>query len=162
MPESCYKLIAYPRYLQDVWLEFWLRNFLRRHTVQINNLHFKDPPIFTYEKSGVSLANARRLLGRLRIGGRLPDPGQGRRRPLLLAYPCRGGARSLLAGRGKSWGVEFKYEDAPRLTRSMKAAFEDLSLERLWVVYPGKTAYRLAEKGQVIPFADISDSWRYE
>jgi hypothetical protein len=44
----------------------------------------------------------------------------------------------------------------------MKAAFEDLSLERLWVVYPGKTAYRLAEKVQVIPLADISDTWLYE
>ncbi len=63
---------------------------------------------------------------------------------------------------GKSWGVEFKYEDAPRLTRSMKAALEDLSLERLWVVYPGKTAYRLAEKVLVLPLADIGDIWRYE
>lgn len=63
---------------------------------------------------------------------------------------------------GKSWGVEFKYEDAPRLTRSMKSALEDLSLERLWVVYPGKTAYRLAEKVQVLPLADIGEAWRYE
>jgi len=38
--------------------------------------------------------------------------------------------------RGQNWGVEFKYEDAPRLTRSMKTAVEDLELERLWVVYP--------------------------
>ena len=63
---------------------------------------------------------------------------------------------------GKSWGVEFKYEDAPRLTRSMKAAFEDLSLERLWIVYPGNKAYRLAEKIEVMPLADIGDTWRYE
>jgi len=58
--------------------------------------------------------------------------------------------------------VEFKYEDAPRLTRSMKMALEDLALERLWVIYPGKTAYRLAEKVQVIPLADIGDAWNYE
>ena len=63
---------------------------------------------------------------------------------------------------GKSWGVEFKYEDAPRLTRSMKAAFEDLSLERLWIVYPGNKAYRLAEKIEVMPLAEIGDTWRYE
>lgn len=62
---------------------------------------------------------------------------------------------------GKSWGVEFKYEDAPRLTRSMKTAVEDLALERLWVVYPGKAAYRLSEKIQVCPLADISDIWDY-
>jgi len=62
---------------------------------------------------------------------------------------------------GKNWGVEFKYEDAPRLTRSMKTAVEDLELERLWVVYPGKTAYRLTEKVQVLPLADIRDVWNY-
>ena len=63
---------------------------------------------------------------------------------------------------GRNWGVEFKYEDAPRLTRSMKSAMEDLSLARLWVVYPGKTAYRLTEKVRVLPLADIGDAWNYE
>jgi len=58
--------------------------------------------------------------------------------------------------------VEFKYEDAPRLTRSMKAALEDLGLERLWVVYPGKAAYRLSERVQVVPLADLGDTWVYE
>ncbi|MFA4910655.1 MAG: ATP-binding protein [Desulfobacteria bacterium] len=61
----------------------------------------------------------------------------------------------------QNWGVEFKYEDAPRLTRSMKTAVEDLKLERLWVVYPGKAAYRLTEKVQVLPIADIRDAWNY-
>ena len=62
---------------------------------------------------------------------------------------------------GRNWGVEFKYEDAPRLTRSMKTAVEDLELERLWVVYPGKAAYRLTEKVQVLPLADICETWNY-
>ncbi len=63
--------------------------------------------------------------------------------------------------RGQSWGVEFKYEDAPRLTRSMKTAVEDLKLEQLWVVYPGKAAYPLTEKIRVIPLADVRDTWNY-
>jgi predicted AAA+ superfamily ATPase len=63
--------------------------------------------------------------------------------------------------RGQNWGVEFKYEDAPRLTRSMKTAVEDLGLERLWVVYPGKAAYRLSENIQVLPLADVPDTWNY-
>ena len=62
---------------------------------------------------------------------------------------------------GSNWGVEFKYEDAPRLTRSMQTAIEDLNLERLWVVYPGKAAYRLTEKVQALPLADIRDVWNY-
>jgi predicted AAA+ superfamily ATPase len=63
--------------------------------------------------------------------------------------------------RGQNWGVEFKYEDAPRLSRSMKTAVENLELDRLWVVYPGKAAYPLTEKIQVIPLADVRDTWNY-
>jgi uncharacterized protein len=62
---------------------------------------------------------------------------------------------------GRNWGLEFKYEDAPRLTRSMKTAVEDLELERLWVVYPGKAAYRLTDKVQVLPLTEIRDAWNY-
>ena len=43
----------------------------------------------------------------------------------------------------------------------MKTAVEDLELERLWVVYPGKAAYRLNENVQVLPLADIRDAWNY-
>jgi hypothetical protein len=43
----------------------------------------------------------------------------------------------------------------------MKTAVEDLELEGLWVVYPGKTSYRLTEKIQVIPLADVRESWDY-
>ena len=42
---------------------------------------------------------------------------------------------------GKNWGVEFKYADAPRKTRSMQILIKDLALSRLWVVYPGKQKY---------------------
>ncbi len=63
---------------------------------------------------------------------------------------------------GRSWGVECKYQDAPRMTRSMKAALEDLDLAGLWVVYPGHTSYRLAENVRVLPLRDIGATWSYE
>jgi hypothetical protein len=63
---------------------------------------------------------------------------------------------------GQNWGVEFKYEDAPRLTPSMRSVLEDLQLKRLWVVYPGRAAYRLTENVHVLPLADIGDSWNYK
>ncbi len=62
---------------------------------------------------------------------------------------------------GHNWGVEFKYEDAPRRTRSMQTAIEDLQLACLWIVYPGKTAYSLAENIRVIPLAEIGPTWTY-
>jgi hypothetical protein len=44
---------------------------------------------------------------------------------------------------GRRFGFEFKYTDAPRTTKSMAAALEDLSLERLYVVFPGDQRFPL-------------------
>ena len=46
-------------------------------------------------------------------------------------------------------------------TRSMKTAVEDPELERLSVVDPGKAAYSLTEKIQVLPLAEVRDTWNY-
>ncbi len=43
----------------------------------------------------------------------------------------------LVQYRGRRFGFEFKYVDAPGITRSMRIAREDLGLERVFVVYPG-------------------------
>lgn len=45
--------------------------------------------------------------------------------------------------KGRLYGVEAKYNEAPTLTPSMKSALEELSLAHLWVVYPGKANYSL-------------------
>lgn len=52
----------------------------------------------------------------------------------------------MLIRKGKRWGVEIKYADAPTLTKSMRIARKDLGLAHLWVVYPGKQSYPL-DKG---------------
>jgi len=62
---------------------------------------------------------------------------------------------------GRNWGVEFKYEDAPKLTRSMQTAIEDLQLAGLWIVYPGKASYALAKNIQVIPLTEVGATWNY-
>lgn len=56
----------------------------------------------------------------------------------------------MLLRKGKRWGFEFKYADAPGLTKSMRIALEELKLERLWVIYPGTADYPLHEKVEVI------------
>jgi predicted AAA+ superfamily ATPase len=58
---------------------------------------------------------------------------------------------------GRKIGVECKRVDAPRLTASMKIAMEDLELDRLFVIYPGKTAYPLGEKVNVLPLSSIAE-----
>ncbi len=63
---------------------------------------------------------------------------------------------------GQSWGVEFKHEDAPRMTRSMQTSVKDLHLARLWIIYPGKSSYALAENIRVLPLSDVGIIWNYE
>jgi len=56
----------------------------------------------------------------------------------------------LLLINGKKIGFEFKYTDAPRLTKSMHISLEELELEHLYVIYPGATPYILADKISVV------------
>jgi len=53
--------------------------------------------------------------------------------------------------KGKLYGAEVKYAQAPSLTPSMRFALTELSLEHLWVVYPGKEGYPLNRKVTVVP-----------
>lgn len=59
--------------------------------------------------------------------------------------------------RGALWGMEFKYQDAPAMTRSMHAVLRDLPIQHLWIVYPGHEGYRLDEKVTVLPVTGFSD-----
>lgn len=44
----------------------------------------------------------------------------------------------LVAHKGRRHGFKFKYADAPGIGRSMRIAVQDLSLDHLWVVHPGR------------------------
>lgn len=52
----------------------------------------------------------------------------------------------FLLKNGRRLGFEFKYADAPRTTKSMHSALEDLKLDQLIVVYPGDQIFPLTEK----------------
>jgi uncharacterized protein len=45
--------------------------------------------------------------------------------------------------KGKRIGFEFKYADIPKMTKSMHMAKEILKLDEFYVVYPGKTTYKI-------------------
>lgn len=57
---------------------------------------------------------------------------------------------------GRRYGFEMKYADAPTMTKSMRVVLEDLRLEHLWVVFPGRRSFRLAEKVTALPLAQVS------
>lgn len=51
---------------------------------------------------------------------------------------------------GNNYAAEFKYSDAPRRTKSMTVAMQDLDLAHLWVIYPGKNDYPIGENMTVL------------
>lgn len=61
----------------------------------------------------------------------------------------------MVIAKGKRWGFEVKYQDAPTITKSMRIAMQDLKLERLWVVYPGKTGYPMDDKIECVSLGQL-------
>lgn len=57
---------------------------------------------------------------------------------------------------GKKYGVEVKFNEAPKITRSMRSALTGLNLAHLWVIYPGEYAYPVNEKISVLPLKMIT------
>ena len=59
----------------------------------------------------------------------------------------RGAEIDLLVFEGsRRIGLEFKRTSAPRMTRSMHSALGDLKLDRIFVLFPGDTRFRLHER----------------
>jgi predicted AAA+ superfamily ATPase len=75
-----------------------------------------------------------------------------------LGTPCYfwGGEIDLLTiQNGVKIGFEIKYSDAPKVTKSMLFAHEDLDLKQLFIIYPGDKNYQIHEKTHVIAAQDM-------
>lgn len=62
----------------------------------------------------------------------------------------------LLMKSSRRYGVEVKFQDAPRVTPSMRIALADLQLHHLTVLYPGDQRYPLDPHITVVPLADLA------
>lgn len=70
-------------------------------------------------------------------------------------YAVHSGSELDLYFPSRRLGIEIKFSDSPRLTRSMQIAMADLSLRELAVAYPGKLEYPLAEGIRVLPLQQV-------
>lgn len=69
----------------------------------------------------------------------------------------QGAEMDLVLRRGdRLLGVEFKRADAPRATKSVRIATEDLGLDRVAVVYPGEKRYPLADRVEAVPLSELA------
>lgn len=62
----------------------------------------------------------------------------------------------VFAYRGKKYGVEVKFNEAPKITASMRTALSDLALDHLFVIYPGQYTYPVEEHISVWPLKEIT------
>jgi uncharacterized protein len=69
----------------------------------------------------------------------------------------QGAEIDLLLRRGdRLLGVECKRGDVPRLTPSIRIALEDLSLDRVAIVYPGTQRFEVADRVEAVPITVLA------
>ena len=56
---------------------------------------------------------------------------------------------------------EFKYSSAPKATRSMYSALDDLGLDHLTIVCPGASTYPLSSQITVTNLADLATRYGF-
>ncbi len=56
---------------------------------------------------------------------------------------------------GQRYGFEFKYADAPGITKSLQVAHEDLNLRRVFVVHPGTKSYPLNDWAETVSLREL-------
>lgn len=61
---------------------------------------------------------------------------------------------------GREWAVEVKRTLAPKLTRGMRSALDDIEPERSFIVYPGSERYRLADGVEAIDLGNLCEELR--
>ena len=61
----------------------------------------------------------------------------------------------VLRRQGRLFGIECKRADAPRITQSIRIALEDLGLERVAIVYPGRKRFRIAPSVEAVPVSSL-------
>lgn len=135
-------------------LQPWHEN-LRKRQVKSPKIYFRDSGLL---HSLLNIPDYHSLTGNPRLGASWE--GFALEQVLQIIRPSEayfwathsGAELDLLFFReGKRYGVEFKFNEAPGITKSMHIAVKDLSLDYLWVVYPGKEEYPVTDKIMVRP-----------
>ncbi len=135
---------------------------LKKRLVKRPKLYFSDSGLF---HALASIENMEQLMGHPKLGASWGGFALntlcrilGKEKNEYYFWATHAGAELDLfwqAG-GKNFGAEFKFTDAPVLTKSMKIAMEDLKLDFLYVIYPGKADYWLSDKIRVLSFAQMA------
>jgi hypothetical protein len=61
----------------------------------------------------------------------------------------------MLRWQARRYGFEFKYGDAPSMTKSMHTALRDLKLARLFVIHSGQDSCEMNDQTEAVGIADL-------
>ncbi len=140
-------------------LQPWFENLGKRQ-VKSPKIYLRDSGIL---HSLLDIPNRHALLGHPKIGASWE--GYVIEQVLQIVRPSQAyfwGTHSgaeidlVFPHQGKKYGVEVKFNEAPKITASMRTARSDLGLEHLWVICPGPHAYPVDEGISVWPLKEIT------
>jgi len=140
-------------------LQPWFENLGKRQ-VKSPKIYLRDSGLL---HSLLDISDHHTLLGHPKIGasweGYVIEQVLGTVRPAQAYFwATHSGAEVDLVfpHQGKKFGVEVKFNEAPKITASMRTALSDLGLEHLWVLYPGQHSYPVDERISVWPLKEIT------
>lgn len=141
-------------------LQPWHENLRKRQV--------KSPKIF-FQDSGLvhallNISDMQGLLGTPRVGASWE--GFALNQFMQIIKPSQAYFWSTYSGaeldlfffhQGRRYGVEFKFNEAPRITKSIQIALRDLNLEHLWIICPCQKHYPVNKKISVWPIQMLPD-----
>lgn len=140
-------------------LQPWYENVGKRQ-VKSPKIYFRDSGML---HSLLNLPDVHALTGHPRVGASwegfaLEQVLRMLRVPQAYFWATHNGVKLdlLLIHRGHRYGVEFKFNEAPKVTKSMHVAVDALGLRRLWLIYPGRHQYPIDEKISAWPLRSVA------
>lgn len=138
-------------------LQPWYENISKRQ-VKSPKIYLRDSGLF---HSLMSITDKKTLWGHPKIGAswegfmleQLLQRIQGE--AYFWAAHSGGEIDLVIISRGKKFGVEFKWSEKPSATRSLHSAKKELSIEKVWLVYPGKVSFPLTEDIEALPVSSL-------
>ncbi len=140
-------------------LQPWFENLGKRQ-VKSQKIYFRDTGLL---HSLLDIPNRHALLGHPKVGASWE--GYAIEQALQILHPevtayfwgTHAGAELdlFIQSGGRRYGMEMKFTEAPKLTASMRIASSELSLDHLWVIYPGDETYPVMTNITVLPLKKL-------
>jgi uncharacterized protein len=140
----------------------WFENLGKRQ-VKSPKIYFRDSGLL---HSLLDIPNKHSLLGHPKVGASWE--GFALEQALQILHPNAAYFWGTHAGaeldlvfpyKGSRYGIEVKFNEALSLTPSMRIASSELSLDHLWIIYPGTETYPIMKNITALPLKNLETIW---